>query len=320
MSAPPEANAQAGANAEGPEEIHAVRGERAGDVRTLAALAVGALAIGGAAPFFRAAQPIDPCLASAVRLALASLLLAPSIPGARTRGKLSPRTLQWAGLAGVRYAVHFGAWVASLGMTSVAASVTLVTATPLLLALLGWLAGRDAPGARLWLGLGLAGGGTLLIGGADARDVRGDALLGDALALLGAVAMAGILLVVRREHARLEAAAFSSIATFSGALCLAAALALRGALTGVWPPAPSAASLAWVAATAVVSQLVGHTALTWALSRASPTTVALATTTEPVIATLVVFVWMDERPGPHVLAGSAVILAGVTLGLSGRRP
>lgn len=314
MSATPEASAEAGARDRTHERAH-----RAG-ARTLLALAVGALAIGVAAPFFRAAQPIDPCLASAVRLALASLLLAPSIPRARASGKLSPRTLRWAGLAGVLYAVHFGAWVASLGMTSVAASVTLVTATPLLLAVIGWLAGRDAPGARLWLGLALAGAGTLLIGGADASDVRDGALTGDALALLGAVAMAGILLVVRRENARLEAASFSSVATVSGALCLVAVLVLRGVLTSAWPPAPGAASLAWVAATAVVSQLVGHTALTWALSRASPTTVALATTTEPVIATLVVFVWMDERPGPHVLAGSAVILGGVAIGMGGRRP
>jgi drug/metabolite transporter (DMT)-like permease len=65
----------------------------------------------------------------------------------------------------------------------------------------------------------------------------------------------------------------------------------------------------------VISQLVGHTALTWALSHASPTMVALATTTEPVIAALVTFVWMGEVPAPLVIAGSVVTLAGVVLGM-----
>jgi drug/metabolite transporter (DMT)-like permease len=217
----------------------------------------------------------------------------------------------------VLYAIHFGTWVASLGMTSVAASVTLVTATPLLLAVIGWLAGRDAPTTRLWLGLALAGVGTLLIGGADASGPREGALTGDVLALVGAVAMAGILLLVRREKAHLEAVSFSSVAALSGALVLALVLVLRGAVTSDWPAAPSATSLAWVAATAVISQLVGHTALTWALSHASPTMVALATTTEPVIAALVTFVWMGELPASLVIAGSVVTLAGVVLGMSG---
>jgi drug/metabolite transporter (DMT)-like permease len=151
------------------------------EARTLGALAIGALAIGFAAPFFRFAAPIDPLLASMVRLALASILLSPSIPRARARGLLSSRTLGWAAVAGLLYAVHFGTWVASLSLTTVAASVTLVTATPLLLALLGWLRGRDAPSTRLWLGLAMAAAGTLLIGSADASGPREGALLGDAL-------------------------------------------------------------------------------------------------------------------------------------------
>jgi drug/metabolite transporter (DMT)-like permease len=138
----------------------------------------------------------------------------------------------------------------------------------------------------------------------------------DALALIGAVAMAGILLVVRREQARLEPVSFSSVAVFVGAMCLAITIGLRGVSSGEWPEPPSLASLGWVAATALVSQLVGHTALTWALRHASPTHVALATTAEPVIAALVVFVWLGEEPGALVIAGSLVTLGGVVVGMT----
>ncbi|MBX7197318.1 MAG: DMT family transporter [Sandaracinaceae bacterium] len=99
-------------------------------------------------------------------------------------------------------------------------------------------------------------------------------------------------------------------------MCLAITIGLRGVSSGEWPDPPSLASLGWVAATALVSQLVGHTALTWALRHASPTHVALATTAEPVIAALVVFVWLGEEPGALVIAGSLVTLGGVVVGMT----
>ena len=66
------------------------------------------------------------------------------------------KTLKLAILGGGCYAVHFGAWVSSLTMTTVASSVTLVTATPLMLALVGWFTGKDKPSARLWIAIGVA--------------------------------------------------------------------------------------------------------------------------------------------------------------------
>lgn len=310
------------AEAPTPTEVRAVdarvrSGTRSFDARVWAALAIGALAIGFAAPFFRRAEPIDPLLASAFRLALAALLMSPSLPRARRDGKLSPRTVGWAAVAGAFYAVHFGTWVASLSLTSVTASVTLVTATPLLLAVIGWLGGRDAPNARLWIGLALAAFGTVLIGAADASASH-DALIGDALALVGAVAMALILLVIRREQASLEAISFSSIAALTGAVVLALVLLVRGVVLDAWPAMPGTGSLAWVAATALISQLIGHTALTWATQRTTPTIVGLATTAEPVIAAGVTFVWLGEVPTSLVLTGSALTLAGVITGMPPR--
>jgi drug/metabolite transporter (DMT)-like permease len=286
----------------------------------VASLAIGAVAISFAAPLFRRAAPIDPLLASAARLALAALLLAPSIPPARAAGKLGPRARRAALVGGALYAVHFGTWVASLGLTTVAASVTLVTATPLLLAVIGATAGKDAPGRRLWAAVGLAAAGTVAIGLSDAglggaATTTEGALLGDGLALAGAAAMALYLLVVRAWHADLEAASFSCLAAGAAALLLGAAILLRGLATGAWPDLPSLDSLGWVALTAVLSQLVGHTSLTWALAHASPTAVGLATTTEPVVASLVTWAWLGEVPAPLVIVGSLVTVAGVALGL-----
>ncbi|MCZ7583443.1 MAG: DMT family transporter [Deltaproteobacteria bacterium] len=161
------------------------------------ALAVAVAAISFAAIFFRQAQPTPALVSAGLRLAVAALVLAPLTIRSIASGKMRGRALRHAVAAGVCYGVHFGAWVASLERTTIAASVTLVTITPLLLAVLGAVTGRDRPDRRLWLLLGLATVGLALIGGADWR-ASADALAGDGLAVLGACAMAAYLLVGRR--------------------------------------------------------------------------------------------------------------------------
>ena len=105
--------------------------------RALAALVVAVSAIAFAAIFFRLAVPTHPLTAAAWRLSLAALLSSPFVLRGWRSGALTPAHLRAGLVAGVIYAVHFGAWVWSLGLTSVAASVTLVCITPLGLALWG---------------------------------------------------------------------------------------------------------------------------------------------------------------------------------------
>lgn len=255
----------------------------------------------------------DALVAAAVRLLLASLVLLPvalrrlrHMPAAHRRAAL---------LGGLLYALHFGSWVASLGLTSVAASVTLVTATPLLLGLVAVFTGRDRPDGRLWLGVGLALVGVLIVAaGAPA----GDALLGDALAALGAAAMAAYLLLARRQGPALDVFAFSGIAVaVGGVILLAAVLARDGgpaqlaALTGdTW---------LWLGLAALIPQLMGHTALTFALREATPTMVGLATVAEPVGATAIAAAWLGEIPDAQTLVGSAIILVAVAASLPRRQ-
>ena len=287
--------------------------------RMLGALALGAFAISLAAIFFRLAAPVDPLLASALRLALAALALAWPAWRARRAGRLGADVLRAGAWCGLAYAVHFGAWVASLGMTSVAASVTLVTATPLMLAMVALVTGTDLPGARVGAALVIAGAGIVLIGAADASGGPDGSLLGDALALVGAAAMGVYLLVARRLGSALDALAFSAIAAGVGALLLAASCLARVALGGSIA-LPGAEALGWIALSALIPQLVGHTLLTWALRRATPVSVGLATMAEPVFSTLLAWAWLGEIPAGLVLAGCALTLAGIGVGVTRPAP
>ena len=268
------------------------------------ALAGAIVSISFAAIFFRLAAPTHPLIVAGTRLVIASALLSPFVLRAWRRGRLPSRVLRRAVICGLLYAVHFGTWVTSLTLTSVASSVTLVTATPLLLALLSFATGRDHPERRHWISIGLALVGLSFIGWAD-LSLSADALLGDGLALAGAAAMAFYLLLVRGLGEDLDVLGFGGVATaIGGAALFAAALAL-----GVPIAWTSPASLGWIAMSALVPQLIGHNLLTWSLRHAKPTAVGIATVGEPVGATFLAWMWLGERRGPLVAVGCAFPLA-----------
>lgn len=284
-----------------------MRSEVHGRSRVVAALVVAVVAISFAAPFFRKADPTHPLVVAGGRLLIAALLLAPLTVRGLRAGRLRGPILGSAVFGGLAYAVHFGTWVASLQLTSVAASVTLVTATPLLLALVALGTGRDRPDARHWVAIALALGGLVLIGGADLAS--GDALLGDALALAGAAAMAAYLLVVRRHGSDLEPCSFLGVATAVGALTLLG----TAAISGVPLVFASEEAFLFVVLAALLPQLVGHTLLTWSLRHTRPTVVGLATVGEPVGSTILAATWLGELPSAQTLLGCTVTVGAVAL-------
>ena len=110
-------------------------------------------------------------------------------------------------VAGLFLAGHFSAWLPSLSMTTVAASTALVTTTPIWTALAARLAGVRLP-RPVWTGLFLAVLGVALIAGVDVT-VSLEALVGDGLALLGAIFAGGYVLAGARARVRLSTSAYS---------------------------------------------------------------------------------------------------------------
>ena len=277
-----------------------------------AALFIAVLAISLAASFFRKAMPTHPLVMAGLRLAIAAACLAPFTIRAFARGTLTRQTIRGGLVAGVLYGVHFGAWVTSLTLTSVAASVTLVTTTPLLLGVVGWLTGKDRPDRRLWLGLAVAASGLALIGGADlARGM--DNLAGDGAALLGMAAIAGYFLVGRSLGDRFDVLAFSGLACATGAVVLL----VTATLAGISIAPASGEALLWISLSALLPQLVGHNLLTWALRHATPSQVAMAVVGEPVGATLIGWIWLGEGVGALEALGCGLTLTAVAVVVTG---
>ena len=212
--------------------------------------------------------------------------------------------------AGAALAVHFGAWIASLDYTSVAVSTLLVSTTPL------WTAAYDALVHRRMLAapsaVAFASGavGLAMVVGFDrtAAPQPGHEWFGSALALLGALGIAAYLLLARAVRSALHTRAIVTH-TYTWAalfLVLAAAAARQG-------PPRLTDTVAWggILAMAVVSQLLGHTALNAALRWFTPSAVAFASLLEPVFAALFAWFWIGERMGSWGWIGAGCIWAGI---------
>jgi drug/metabolite transporter (DMT)-like permease len=278
------------------------------------ALVMAIVAVSFAAIFFRLAQPTPPLVASAIRLTFAGLLLTPVVYRALSTGSLSRRSAYAALVGGLAYALHFGAWVSSLELTTIAASTTIVTTSPLWLTLYERFArGARAP-LQLWMSLGLAGTGVVLIGGSDWQ-LSAAALRGDAFALLGAFAICIYLVVAQRHGSSAPALAFTGVAAMSGAL----ALWIGAAASNTLELPPTAEAWGWLAMAALVPQLIGHTLLTWALRHAQPSVVATATVAEPVGSTLLAWWLLGETVPPLVALGCTLTGAAVVWGIRARR-
>ncbi len=287
----------------------------------LLVLGAGVAIVSTASILIRLAQAegVDSLTIAAVRLGLATAVLLPAAARAAHAdlASIRPRDLLLALASGGLLAVHFWAWIESLEHTSIASSTILVTTNPLWVALAAALLLRERPSRAALAGLGLSLIGTLLTFLSDAHGVTAgrNPLFGNALALLGALAASGYLLIGRALRSRMRLILYIALAYGSAAALLAAAHALTGtAIAGH-------GATAWLlmAALALGPQLLGHTAFNYALRHLSATFVALAILGEPIGSAVLAWLFFGERFGPVQSLGFVMLLCGIFLAARGER-
>lgn len=281
-------------------------------------LLLGVMAAASASIMIRLAQQMGvPSLTIAAgRMGFAALILLP-IGLLRARAEvlaLPRRDLLLAAVSGVLLAMHFAAWISSLAYTSVASSVALVATNPLWVALITVLVFRERLALPTWVGVGLTLVGTVLIALSDSGGGAGsNALLGDALALLGALAGSGYFLIGRELRKRLSTLAYIWLVYTAAAIVLLAMAVLSGggaADAGGFAAIPPLAYLLFLGL-AVGPQLLGHTSFNWALRYLSATFVAVAILGEPIGSALLAWLFFGEQFAPLQLLGFVVLLVGI---------
>ena len=279
-----------------------------GLARARLALGIAVLCVSTGAIFVRLAH--SPALATAAwRMTFATgLMLLPLLVQRGGWRALSRRELALGLMAGLCLAVHFASWISSLDHTTVASSVVLVNTIPLWVALLSPLVTRERTSRGAWTGIALSFIGAAIIAGGDLQ-IRGPALWGDFLALLGGLAAALYLLAGRSLRARLSLPQYCAL-TYGSAALLLWLLALGSGVSATGYPARTWLMLAGMT---LVAQIGGHTLYNWSLKHLSTGTVAVALLGEPVGGTLLAWLLFREQPPALSLLGAALVLAGIYL-------
>ncbi|MDH3739809.1 MAG: DMT family transporter, partial [Alphaproteobacteria bacterium] len=251
------------------------------------------VSVGHAAIFIRIADA-DPIVVAAFRLGIATLALAPVtlIFAYSDLRALTRRELRLIAGAAVFLALHFATWIASLDFTSIANSAVLVTLNPVWLALYGLIILRVQPGRRTWLSIALAVLGSMIIALGSAAG-GSTSLLGDLLALAGGFFIAGFLLIAHRVRQTVALLPFVTLVYGAAAVLLwivviALGLPVAG-LTGTTYGA--------VIALALISQVIGHTGINWAVRAIPATLLAIVILGEPVLTAMLGWAYFGEGVG-----------------------
>ena len=257
----------------------------------IAATAVPALAIA----FWRNA------LASGLLLPAALLTCRDELRG------LDRRELRLAAVAGLMLALHFATWTPALTYTSVASATALVATQPVWAALISGR--RGAPvGRAVWLGIGVAMSGALLLAVVDLR-VSGEALVGDLLALAGG-AFAALYMTAGSEVRRSVSTTTYTLLCYgtTALLLLVVCLLARQPLSGY-----AADDWLKLAALTLGAQLLGHSLFNRVLKTVGATAVSMLILLEIPGAALVAAVFLDQTPPLLAVPAAALLLAGLAM-------
>lgn len=274
------------------------------------AVIIGAISVSTSAIFVKLATEAPAAMIANYRLLFAVILMLPIIiVKHRHEFKLITRK-DWiiSTFAGIFLAAHFILWFESLNYTSVASSVVLVTLQPIF-AFLGtylFFKERFSPGAVISMLIALFG--SIIISWGDFQ-ISGMALLGDILALLGAITITVYFLFGQRVRKQLSLMTYTFIVySISSITLIFYNLALQNPFLG-YP-----ANHWWIfLALAIIPTFFGHTLFNWALRWLSTSTISMGIIFEPVGATILAYFIFGERVTDSQWLGGTIILAGLFL-------
>jgi len=274
------------------------------------AILVSILAVSTASILIRISNAPALAIAS-YRMLLSTLILSPyffytgGIEKVRSIGRKGVLMLI---LIGIVLAIHFGSWITSLSLTTVASSVIFVHIDPIFVALISHFFLGERVSRRTVFGiiLGISGATLIAVGDAGMGELN---LYGDLLALVGGIMLGIYILGGRALRQKMDLTSYVTPVYFTSALVLLLVSFLTGTkLSGY---APREYLLFFVIA--IVPMIFGHTVYNWALKYVEAPIVSLSLLGEPVGASILAYIFLGEIPTSIILIGGALTLSGILI-------
>ena len=255
----------------------------------------------------RWAAPLSPYEIATGRLGIAALAILALATLRRQRVRLARRDVPRFILFGLVAAVHFFCYIASVGYTTIAHSLSIVYTAPIFVTLFSALFLKEPIPRRKWGGVLVAVVGVAILAGFEPHFTR-RMLIGDLLALGSAITF-GLYSVAGRSQ-RESYPLFTYATAVYG---LAALWMLPVAAANLTPEGYTLVPILSVIALAILPLGIGHTLYNAALRRAHATSVNLIATQEVTGGVLLGILLLGEMPGVNEIVGMVVTLLGIVL-------
>ncbi len=270
------------------------------------ALAVGIIALSMSAMFVRWAEAPG-TVTGFYRVLISTILMTPLF--IRQQKKLEPidkKYLYFPLVAGIFTAFDFAFWNSSLKYTTAANATLLGNTAPLWVALVALFIFREKLRGTFWLGLVLALTGAALIMGSDFL-LHPTFGLGDLMASAAAIFYASYQLITQRGRKHIDPFRYIWFVSLSATF----GLLIMNLVLGYQLTHYSAQTWIIFLATAIVSQMIGYLAISYALGHLPASIVSPTLVGQPILTTIIAIPLLGEIPNAIQWIGGAIALAGI---------
>ncbi len=283
-----------------------------------AALVAGAAAI-GFAPLVVRWSEVGPAATGFYRMLFAvPVLLFLAEREERVQGRFHPtprgRERLFLVLGGLFFAADLAFWHWSLHTTTVANATLFTNLAPVWVVIAAFLLLGERPRPVFLVGLVLAIGGAALLVGSSLQVAR-DQVLGDLLGITSGVFYAGYQLCIKRARAARSTLSVMTVSTAVSAL----GLAVIAIASGESLLAATGAGWGMLLALALISQVGGQGLIGYGLAHLPSGFSSVTLLVQPLVATLLAWLYLSEVVTTTEAFGGAVILAGIVTARLGSR-
>lgn len=209
-------------------------------------------------------------------------------------------------VSGIFLGVHFTCYFESLRYTSIASSVVLVDTEVFFVALGGVIFLKEKLSPGNWLGIVVTFAGSVVVAMGDRG---GGQLLGDLIALAGAMCSAVYTLIGRRVRRDMSTTVYTWIVYFFAGL-----VALVSSACGGFDVVHIGMKNLLVAfGLAVMCTLLGHSVFSWGLKYEKASFVSTVKLLEPIFASVLGILLFREIPSVSSVAGGMTVICGIIL-------
>ncbi|GIN74544.1 multidrug transporter [Bacillus sp. J14TS2] len=209
--------------------------------------------------------------------------------------------------AGIFLAAHFGLWFESLNHTSVASSTLILALQPAIALIGGFIFFKEKIQLRTLLTLGVALIGVAIVGGGN-LSLNQDALFGNLLSLLSVISVVFYLLIGQRNVKSINHWVYSFLVFFFAGMTL-----IMVNLIGSIPLTGYSANDWVVFILLAIFPTGAHIIYNLLLNYVNTTTISMSTLGEPIGASLLAIVLLNEMLTMIEMIGGALIIVGIYL-------